>query len=50
MAKEENKPARFETTGSATLKKLFVRKCKKLGVSQKERIHQLLKADTKGMK
>ncbi len=42
--------ARFESQGAASLKKKFAARCKKLGVSQRQRIRDLIQQDIKESK
>lgn len=46
-AEKKTKGAKFETVGSASLKKKFRAHCKKLNVSQAQRMRDLIQKDVK---
>lgn len=46
-AEKKTKGARFHTIGSKDLKRKFVRHCKKLNISQAQRLRDLIQKDLK---
>jgi hypothetical protein len=48
-AEKKTKGEKFETIGSATLKRKFKARCKKLNVSQAQRMRDLIQKDVKNV-